>query len=77
MTSEKIDFFWTSWGDFILALKMKPKFDYLTPQFMPEFSIFSKCDMLQGCDMSHVTNNLYFLHDMVQIYVEEYSTFWK
>ena len=28
--------------------------------FMPEFSIFSQCDMLQGCNISHVTNNFYF-----------------
>ena len=62
--------FRTSCGDFVLASKMKPKFEFLTPQVMPEFSIFSKCDMLQGCHMSHLTNNLCFLHDMVQIYVE-------
>ena len=49
---------------------MKPKFNYLTPQF----SIFSKYDMLWGCDISYVTNDLFFLHDMVQIYVEKYST---
>ena len=27
---------------------MMPKFEFLTPQVMPEFSIFLKCDMLQG-----------------------------
>ena len=65
MTSEKNVFFRTSCRDFFLASNMKPKFEFLTPQFKPDFSIFSKFDMLQGCDMSHVINNLYFLLDMV------------
>ena len=60
MTSEKNVFFRRSCVDFVLASKMKPKFDCLTSQVMPELSIFSKCNMLQGCDMSHVRNNLYF-----------------
>ena len=30
-------------------------FDFLTPQVIPKFENFSKCDMLQCCDMSHVT----------------------
>ena len=37
-------------------------------------TIVSVTAILQDCDMSHVTNDLYFLHDMVQIYVEAYST---
>ena len=60
MTSEKNVFYRMSCEDFVLASKMKPKFEFLTSRVMPEFSNFSKCDMLQGCDMSHVTNNLYF-----------------
>ena len=71
MTSEKNVFFRTSCGDFVLALKMKPKFDCLTPQVMPELSIFSKCDMLQGCDMSHVTNILYFFCMIWSKYMQE------
>jgi len=63
--------------DFVLGFKIKLEFEFWTPQVMPEYSIFSKCYILQGCDMSHVTNNLYFLPDMVKIYVEEYSTSWK
>ena len=56
----KMYFFQMSCEDFVLASKMKPKFKFLMLQVMPEFSIFLKCDMLQGCDMSHLTNNLYF-----------------
>ena len=64
----------TSCRDFVLTSKMKPKFEFLTAQVMPEFSIFSKCDMLQGFDMSHVTNNLYILHYMAQMCLEECFT---
>ena len=42
MTSEKIHFSRTSCGDFVLARKMKPKFDYLTPPYFCDIGNFDK-----------------------------------
>ena len=58
MTSEKIHFSQTSYENFVLAINMKPKFDYLTPQVIPKFSIFSKCDMLGHSISNQLTQNL-------------------
>ena len=42
MTSEKIHFSRMSCGDFVLASKMKPKFDSLTPPYFCDIGIFDK-----------------------------------
>ena len=42
MTSEKIHFSRTSCGDFVLASKMKPKFDCWTPPYFCDIGIFDK-----------------------------------
>ena len=42
MTSEKIHFSRTSCGDFVLASKMKPKFNCLTPPYFCDIGIFDK-----------------------------------
>ena len=45
----ELQFSRTSCRDFVLASKINPKFEFLMPQVMRKLSIFSKCDMLQGC----------------------------
>ena len=42
MTSKKIHFYRTSCGDFVLASKMRPKFDCWTPPYFCDFGIFDK-----------------------------------
>ena len=42
MTSEKNVFFQMRCEDFILASKMKPKFEFLTPPYFCDIGIFDK-----------------------------------
>ena len=42
MTSEKNGFFRTPCEDFVLASKMKPKFEFLTPPYFCDIGIFDK-----------------------------------
>ena len=42
VTSEKIHFSWTSCWDFVLASKMKQKFEFWTPPYFCDIGIFDK-----------------------------------